>query len=270
MFEPVRSQWRWTATDRLQAATGRLPLTDRAEIGGFLNDACESLPEPINSVERLILHWLLLQFAAESGNAIHARVHAPAGSSTCPFIPWLTLEDFFSSKMADPVSAFRKWVDAYIDELNRIHPMSPANKAAQLLRDHYQQQWEVDILATRVHATRTQVTRGFRREYGMSIGDYQRYVRLFHAIDRVRQGEKVDAIALEVGYKSKKNLYHAFSELTGLSLTEFRRLPSDAIEQIMDSARLALTTPAPRRSAATPIRHTNAHATDSSRRTRRQ
>lgn len=103
VFGPVRSQWLWTAIDRLQAAAGRLLLTDRTEIRGVLFDLSESVPKSINWVERLILHWLLLQFAAESGNAIHARVHAPTRSQKCPFIPWLLLEDFCTSKTADPV-----------------------------------------------------------------------------------------------------------------------------------------------------------------------
>ena len=70
--------------------------------------------------------------------------------------------------------------------------------------------------------------------------------------------------------KSKKNLYRAFSRLTGLSLTDFRRLPSGAIEQIMDDARLALASQTPRRSTTSSGRHVRAQAADSTRRRHRR
>jgi AraC-like DNA-binding protein len=50
-------------------------------------------------------------------------------------------------------------------------------------------------------------------------------------VTRVRMerigSEKVDAIALDVGYRSKKNFYRIFKSLTGLTPSAFRQLPKD-------------------------------------------
>jgi len=49
--------------------------------------------------------------------------------------------------------------------------------------------------------------------------------------------EKVDAQALLVGYRSRKNLHAAFRRVTGLSLTAFRRLSDERALQVLDSIR---------------------------------
>ena len=46
-------------------------------------------------------------------------------------------------------------------------------------------------------------------------------MRLIEALPQVPT-EKIDAIALKVGYRSKKNFYRAFQTVTGLTPTAFR------------------------------------------------
>jgi hypothetical protein len=47
--------------------------------------------------------------------------------------------------------------------------------------------------------------------------------------------EKVEAGALCVGYRSTKNFYSAFRELSGMTATGFRRLPTERAEAILNS-----------------------------------
>ena len=73
----------------------------------------------------------------------------------------------------------------------------------------------------------------------MSIPQYQRTLRLVDALGRVRH-EKVEAVALSVGYRTTKNFYRAFRELTGMTPTGFRQLSSERAAAVLEFAKLAL------------------------------
>jgi len=249
MSSGVRHPWLWTVVDRLQTAAGSLALLDRADVQAFLGAMSASLPECANGMERLILRSLLLEFAAESGDALHKRAHGATRAKKCNFMPASLLELLWKPRSRDPVTAFRQWVDTYFAHFNQAHPMSPANRVAHLLRQDFQREWDIAALARRVHATDAQITRGFRREYGRSISEYLRRVRLLQACERLRRGEKVDGVALDVGYRSK-NFYGAFRRLTGMSPAAFRQLAPNAANQLMDAARLTLGPGESRRSSA--------------------
>jgi YesN/AraC family two-component response regulator len=50
----------------------------------------------------------------------------------------------------------------------------------------------------------------FRREVGLSVRQWVTRVRLDHATNLIRDGVKIEAVALLVGYRSKKNFYRQF------------------------------------------------------------
>ncbi|PYR14420.1 MAG: hypothetical protein DMF95_03650 [Acidobacteria bacterium] len=94
-------------------------------------------------------------------------------------------------------------------------------------------------LARDCHTTPVRLAREFRRQFGMSIPRYQRTLRLVEALGRVRD-EKVEAVALSVGYRATKNFYRAFRQLTGTTPTGFRRLPPERAAAVLEFAKLAL------------------------------
>jgi len=73
----------------------------------------------------------------------------------------------------------------------------------------------------------------------MSIPRYQRTLRLVEALGRVRD-EKVEAVALSVGYRATKDFYQALRQLTGTTPTGFRRLPPERAAAVLEFAKLAL------------------------------
>src|SRR5262245_1345909 len=204
----IRPEWFTAVVDTLQATAGRLLTADRSDLPSLLELFVHTLPKPKGRAEPLILGWFLVEFAAEHGNVVHQRIHQAAHSSSCRFDVGLHLQCFWRPRRLDPVEGFTKWVRSFFKQLDAVHPLSSANQAAAVIRKQYRHQWSTTELASRVHSKPVQLARDFRREYGISIREYLRNVRTVEAIHRVHD-ENVDVVAMEVGYRGKKNFYRA-------------------------------------------------------------
>jgi PAS domain S-box-containing protein len=62
----------------------------------------------------------------------------------------------------------------------------------------------------------------FREETGATVREYVTHVRMAHAADLIRQGVKIEAVALGVGYRSKKNFYQRFLKEYGTTPLRYR------------------------------------------------
>jgi two-component system response regulator YesN len=62
----------------------------------------------------------------------------------------------------------------------------------------------------------------FRQQVGSTARDYLTRVRLGHAAALIREGVKIEAVALSVGYRSKKNFYQQFRKHFGTTPVVFR------------------------------------------------
>ena len=68
----------------------------------------------------------------------------------------------------------------------------------------------------------------FRKEVGMSVRQWVTVVRLQHAAALIRDGVKIEAVALIVGYRSKKNFYRQFRRMYSTTPLEYGRLAKKA------------------------------------------
>jgi len=64
----------------------------------------------------------------------------------------------------------------------------------------------------------------FRREVGMTVRQWVTRVRIEHAATLINDGIKIEAVALIVGYRSKKNFYRQFRRQFASTPLEYRRL----------------------------------------------
>ncbi|RPI51901.1 MAG: helix-turn-helix domain-containing protein [Acidobacteria bacterium] len=62
----------------------------------------------------------------------------------------------------------------------------------------------------------------FRREMGLTSRAYLTRVRLQRAAELIERGLKIEAVALDVGYRSKKNFYHQFKQRFGMTPKQYR------------------------------------------------
>ena len=67
------------------------------------------------------------------------------------------------------------------------------------------------------------MARSFRTKLGVSVHGYVTQVRLEHAADPISSNIKVEAVALGVGYRSKKNFYRQFARHFGVTPEAFRK-----------------------------------------------
>jgi AraC-like DNA-binding protein len=182
---------------------------------------------------------LLMEFASRSGAKLHARVHHLAGRDQCKFRESDLLVQLLGDGSDDPCHVFRRWARSFFSELQRYHPESAARQAARLLQRDFRRPPNITALARQVHTTPLQLRRGFRSEFEMPLRQYIAGVRLVAGLERL-VGEKTEATALEIGYKSKKNFYRLFKQLTGLKPSEFRHLSEEQRRQLTDAARARL------------------------------
>ena len=90
------------------------------------------------------------------------------------------------------------------------------------MEERYGERLTVGDLARAVSRERTHVSTVFRREVGHTVHAYLTRVRMRHAADLVRRGEKIEAVMLLVGYRSKKSFYRQFRSHFGVTPGTFR------------------------------------------------
>jgi YesN/AraC family two-component response regulator len=79
-----------------------------------------------------------------------------------------------------------------------------------LIEQSYSDPITLQFLATALNRQAAYLGALFRREVGVSVRQWLTCVRLDHATGLIREGVKIEAVALLVGYRSKKNFYRQF------------------------------------------------------------
>jgi AraC-like DNA-binding protein len=71
-------------------------------------------------------------------------------------------------------------------------------------------------------SSKRQLTTQFEREVGQTVHAYLTDVRIQRGAALVLSGERIEAVSLLVGYRSKKNFYRAFKSRMRMSPVEYR------------------------------------------------
>ena len=101
--------------------------------------------------------------------------------------------------------------------------LSPhVRRVCAYMRTHYGEPISLDSLANRVGRNTGYLATLFRRQTGMTIHRYLTGIRMERAARLLRRREKVEAVVLLVGYRSKKNFYRQFEATFGVTPGKYK------------------------------------------------
>jgi AraC-like DNA-binding protein len=97
-----------------------------------------------------------------------------------------------------------------------------ADEAKRIIDERYAEPLTLDVLAGAVGRSKRHLSSVFLREFGLSVHRYLIRVRLNRGLALIRAGEKIEAVSLLVGYRSKKNFYRNFRAHIGVTPIAYR------------------------------------------------
>jgi len=102
----------------------------------------------------------------------------------------------------------------------RLPPIVERTK--RIIDERYAHPLTLEHLAEAVGCSKRQLASVFRQSLAMTMHEYLTRVRLREALELVRDGEKIEAVSLLVGYRSKKNFYRHFKTHVGVTPLAYR------------------------------------------------
>jgi transcriptional regulator GlxA family with amidase domain len=122
-------------------------------------------------------------------------------------------------------SVLNNFASEYTRDFDAGHSWPSAIRAAAVLRDDPAKSWHVDDLAKAVFVSPATLARSFSRTFGASVLQYHARLRLRSAVEHIRASKaSIEGILVEHGYRSAKDCYRLFRRLSGMTLSDVRRL----------------------------------------------
>jgi transcriptional regulator GlxA family with amidase domain len=127
-------------------------------------------------------------------------------------------------RRSEMLTRFRRHIlEVVVPAAGRQRPRSPlARETKRIIDERYAEPLTLDVLAAAVGRSKRHVASVFVRECGVSVHRYLTRVRLNRALALIRGGEKIEAVSLLVGYRSKKNFYRNFNVHIGVTPIAYR------------------------------------------------
>src|SRR6266850_738700 len=90
------------------------------------------------------------------------------------------------------------------------------------IQRNYTQRLTLAALARTLGRQSAYLGRLFREEIGVTVHEYVTRARMANGAAQVRSGVKIEAVALDLGYRSKKNFYRQFKRRFGMTPDAYR------------------------------------------------
>ena len=232
----IGSEWLARTDAVVERLTDDLAITDVRGSLFLLREFLASLEAPPDALHGAALSTVLMDVCGRVVHALHEQ--NPVVSCTCEATIWSHVGRFTKWRDSDPRLAFRDWLDTFLGSLERDHPPDSAVRAAQIVRRSPAKTWTIESLAVAAGTRPARLRRDFHARFGMRPSAYVHLVRTTRAVSLFRTAAKVEAIAWEVGYRSKKDLYAALRRWAGATPTQLRALSDDECEGLERELRI--------------------------------
>lgn len=101
--------------------------------------------------------------------------------------------------------------------------LTPAQRIRPFIETHYAERLTLASIARAIGCARSQVAAMVKDQIGLTTHRYIARMRVRRAAELITQGNKIDAVMLSVGYRSKKDFYRQFKLETGFTPGVYRR-----------------------------------------------
>jgi AraC-like DNA-binding protein len=209
---------------------------DRDQFEDALRQLATSVVAHASLVEREWLRALLAHTVVKQAAIFHLRYHENMRGPACDWSSVEGLMPVWDAQDVDPRDLLKQWIDAFVVEFDRRHPLSAGMRAAAILRQSFQSPPTLTHLARLVGMSRSSLTRAFRADYGMSVRQYVTRARLRSVAVVLRTPDSnIKSAAAHAGYASRKSLYSALEQMTRMRPDGFRRLHDRDVEEIFEN-----------------------------------
>ena len=128
-----------------------------------------------------------------------------------------------------------------VASFGRSHTVPLGARATCALETHSLARLDVRGLAAELGSSPAKVRRAFHSWTGIALRPYHHALRAEAALRGVLASDlKVDALAEDLGYKSKKNMYRTLKTTYGLTPKQIRRLTPDPVSSALTSQRVGV------------------------------
>jgi AraC-like DNA-binding protein len=184
----------------------RAATTHRTLVHEFVS----KLPVPDHPLENLILDGLLFNTAVRWSSRVHEQFHGN-GTANCGFDPDAGLVRSWRNRHSTPIRAFAEWATSFLDNVEQAHQPSATLRVKEIIDGRSEARLNVSSLAREVGYHPVRLRAIFKREFGMSMREYQTRSRILRAAHLLAASDvKVDAVARAAGFPNRKNFYGAF------------------------------------------------------------
>lgn len=199
-----------------------LTAADPGEVAELLRRFHSTIEPAPDRVHGAVLSIALTDICRRTVLILHDDREAKPCS--CYQAGWLRSGALADWDGGDPRQAFLDWTSEFLSHFEREHPRTRTARAAALIRADPAKIWKLNDLARAVDCRPLRLSREFVTRFGLRPSAYLHLVRTARAVALLRTPSKVESIAWEVGYRSKKDLYAALKRWVGRTPTELRAL----------------------------------------------
>lgn len=224
--EPV---WLLPTQVAVQTLCGELSRAETDDVGTLLDQFTQNLRPPPCRVHAAILSTLLIQVCRGVIDTLHRSDET--NPCRCAAVGWQRISELARWYDHDPIDNFRRWKSELLSHFAVEHRPAPAIRAMALIQSAPERRWTLAELARAVETSPAQLRTAFVARYDIAPLAYLQRARAIRALTLLKN-MKVEAVAWEVGYRSKKDLYRALREWTGHQPKTLRGLTDQEIESL--------------------------------------
>jgi AraC-like DNA-binding protein len=231
----VRLDWACSVRNIYQVFVGQVSLGDPSHVEPAVQRMKQSLPAPLDDVEKLHLRQSLALFMDQNARGIHQRLHVAFAMGTCRLDPPGESEASWLNPSQSVDQLLDEWGARNAQWSEQHHELPPVLRALQILRDRFADPLTTDELAELVGASRTTLMDRFTSTVGLTVFEYLARVRVREGLCLLRTtAASVEDVARLVGYQSSNKFYGRVHGYTGLKPSQVRTLEGGRFEHMLD------------------------------------